>query len=107
MFDLRYTGKAWIFCHEPYDVFEPLVCNCEEGERWMSDPEYQHKSMQVSLTECMLPYAWTVPREWPSHNIRPQMFGHEQVEWFTIAPHVATLVQKMLHQNGYNKDVQW
>ena len=42
-----------------------------------------------------------------SEHLMLQVFGHQQVEWFCIAPHVAAAAQQLLHRAGINKDVQW
>ncbi len=53
LIDLGYTGKIWIFVHEPWDVLWPMACHCDEGKRWTEDPDYINKTSSVSVRDLL------------------------------------------------------
>ena len=60
LIDLGYTGKIWIFVHEPLDVLWPMSCHCDEGKRWTEDPDYINKTSSVSVCDiviCLMMFA--------------------------------------------------
>lgn len=51
--------------------------------------------------------AGTTIRPFGQQSCDAQVFGHRQIEWFCIAPHVASTLQGLLDQIGYVKNVHW
>ena len=57
LLDLGYKERIWIFNHEPYINFWPLIYDGEDGQRWTRDKEYQRITMQVGTRQDAILYA--------------------------------------------------
>ncbi|KAL0021678.1 hypothetical protein WJX77_010749 [Trebouxia sp. C0004] len=81
LLDHGYTGKVWIFNHEPWYLFWPFLENSTNAAEVRAKPGYLRESWEI--------------------------FNLPQVEWFVIAPHVAVTLQEYFHVMGINKTVRW
>lgn len=106
--DRGYQGQIWVYSHEPEWLLWPLLCNCSEGHQHTSNPDFQHNTVEVcGVTACLQQCIACQEVTYQLLQKCSQVLSHVQVTFFTIAPHVAKLLQQLLLQVGITKQIQW